>query len=670
MEGADTLQETGGNVNSISVSNSGEGIGCGSGGSAVSSAAAAAALLGPLSRGLQSLASRLLLLGGGRGQDEYTFSDLGVLEARLSGLRPFASSSGYGCGGGASDTFDGAAAAAIAAAAGAAGSVVAAGALVEIVRAWSSSSSDRNLQAAGLSDDLRPPGQRGGGDRQPVDVFLHRLQPPGRGRSWRLGARVTEAAMAVVTRAQAVVASPDTASQHSARDRTEIHRSALLMSLAMALHFFGYEFARSACLSQFTSGTTGFSSPGAFPLAMVCVSPLSLLLLLGYGTVLERSGPRTALRSTTLFCASVLCLAGGVGSLLDRDGGAGRGLLRLPGLGLLRPEKMLVWAAFVFQNSYAHLIYTQQWSFLGSVLTADEGARWFSSIAGLSSLSSTVGGTILGQIVGTVGLTGLLGVAGLSLVVSMMLADVAYDMSERNGFDPAEGMTKDKKRKDGTSTGTGEEAGLILKTRDMFRRVTILKALFFEVVSFQSLSTVLNVCFVTKLKDAVPDDAARAAWTGQFYAAINGISGLLQFVVLPLFMRSLDPAWTWRLMPLIPLFCTLFTSIQYDPSLYLVAFSFFAAKLMDYSLRNVLNEMVYVPLDFESRYLGKEVIGVFGNRFGKSGISLLLSGLTFAFGSFGIQELSRLTALASITWFSFAFRLGNLVPKKDEKKDR
>ena len=327
MEGADTLQETGGNVNSISVSNSGEGIGCGSGGSAVSSAAAAAALLGPLSRGLQSLASRLLLLGGGRGQDEYTFSDLGVLEARLSGLRPFASSSGYGCGGGASDTFDGAAAAAIAAAAGAAGSVVAAGALVEIVRAWSSSSSDRNLQAAGLSDDLRPPGQRGGGDRQPVDVFLHRLQPPGRGRSWRLGARVTEAAMAVVTRAQAVVASPDTASQHSARDRTEIHRSALLMSLAMALHFFGYEFARSACLSQFTSGTTGFSSPGAFPLAMVCVSPLSLLLLLGYGTVLERSGPRTALRSTTLFCASVLCLAGGVGSLLDRDGGAGRGLI-------------------------------------------------------------------------------------------------------------------------------------------------------------------------------------------------------------------------------------------------------------------------------------------------------------------------------------------------------
>jgi ATP/ADP translocase len=100
-----------------------------------------------------------------------------------------------------------------------------------------------------------------------------------------------------------------------------------------------------------------------------------------------------------------------------------------------------------------------------------------------------------------------------------------------------------------------------------------------------------------------------------------------------------------------------------------VAFSFFAAKVMDYSIRNVLNEMIYVPLDFDSRYLGKEVIGVFGNRFGKSGISLVLSGLGYAFGSFGAQELSRLTAVASLTWFSFAFRLSNCIPRKDEATD-
>jgi hypothetical protein len=58
--------------------------------------------------------------------------------------------------------------------------------------------------------------------------------------------------------------------------------STLYMALAMATNFFGYEFARSANLSLFTSIQYGFSSPAAFPIAMACVSPFSVLLLLGY----------------------------------------------------------------------------------------------------------------------------------------------------------------------------------------------------------------------------------------------------------------------------------------------------------------------------------------------------------------------------------------------------
>ena len=54
---------------------------------------------------------------------------------------------------------------------------------------------------------------------------------------------------------------------------------------------------------------------------------------------------------------------------------------------------------------------------------------------------------------------------------------------------------------------------------------------------------------------------------------------------------------------------------------------------MDYSLRNVLAELVYVPLDFESRYMGKEIIAVFANRFGKSGMAIILSALQFLLGS-------------------------------------
>ena len=78
---------------------------------------------------------------------------------------------------------------------------------------------------------------------------------------------------------------------------------------------------------------------------------------------------------------------------------------------------------------------------------------------------------------------------------------------------------------------------------------------------------------------------------------------------------------------------------------------------------------VYVPLDYESRYVGKEVIGVFGYRFGKSGMSLALSALTSFFGHFGLQQLSQLTVLAAMGWFTAAYRLSNIVPTKAEAEE-
>lgn len=63
---------------------------------------------------------------------------------------------------------------------------------------------------------------------------------------------------------------------------------------------------------------------------------------------------------------------------------------------------------------------------------------------------------------------------------------------------------------------------------------------------------------------------------------------------------------------------------------------------------------------------GKEIIGVFGYRFGKSGMSLALSGLTSLFGNFGLKELSYLTTGASFLWLTTAWQLSNKVMTRTE----
>ena len=421
-------------------------------------------------------------------------------------------------------------------------------------------------------------------------------------------------------------------------------QSCIYMCLAMALHFGGYEFARSGGLALFTSNQAFGDFPSAYPLAIGLVTQTSLLLLYWYGVVLKARGPRQALQRTSAMAVILLSVGTAACKLLSSSTTT-NALLPIV-------SKLVVGALFVFQNSYAHLLYTQQWSFLGSVMTPTEGTQWFSLIAGVSSVVCTITATMVHTLTDTVGLLGLLVGTIVTLAMSMVLADTAYRLSEQHGFDPSPEMTKGSKKKS-DSDGAKEES-LLSKTNRLFRTSPTLAGLFGEVISFQSLSTVLNVCFVRQLKDSMPVDTDRAAFTGRFYALVNGTSGLMQFLVLPLARKYLEPQWTYRFLPLLLMPLLIYAAIQPVSSLWVAAMAFFALKASDYSIRNVANEMVYQPLDFDSRYLGKEVIGVFANRFGKSGMSLILSGMTSILppGYLGARQLSQLSVVVGSIWTS------------------
>jgi len=101
----------------------------------------------------------------------------------------------------------------------------------------------------------------------------------------------------------------------------------------------------------------------------------------------------------------------------------------------------------------------------------------------------------------------------------------------------------------------------------------------------------------------------------QFYAVVNGLSGVLQFFLVPRIMSYVSPKFIWISIPLLPLTCFLLQSFTSNHSLFITGLCFSALKVIDYSMRNVIVELVYVSLDFDSRFLGKEIIGVFGNRY-------------------------------------------------------
>jgi hypothetical protein len=305
-----------------------------------------------------------------------------------------------------------------------------------------------------------------------------------------------------------------------------------------ALHFGGYEFFRNSILALFTSSEFGFSHAAAYPLANGLISPFSLLLLWGYGQQLGRQGPRVALYNTTL--GSILFIA--VSCLTLQ-------LSSLAGATVVVPKvvhQAIIGVTFLFQSSYQYLLYTQQWSFVGSVLTPQEGATWFATLAGCSSLLSSLCGAVIPYMLPYTGLLGLMSTTCITLTLCLWCSDRAYSLAQQHGFDPTaannpkEKMNeKETKDKDNSNKKTGSVGSG--STFRLFRRVPTLAALMLEVLTFQSLNTILNVAFVRATRLEIPNDMLRSAYTSRFFSYINAVSATLQFLILPTFMKYTEP---------------------------------------------------------------------------------------------------------------------------------
>jgi ATP/ADP translocase len=428
--------------------------------------------------------------------------------------------------------------------------------------------------------------------------------------------------------------------------------SIIYMAAAMSLHYGGYEFLRNSCLALFTSSEVGFSNAAAFPLANALISPFSLIVLWIYGRLLDYGGPRHALRNTTLMSIVFVLLAS---TILQCN---------TPRV----VQQAVIGLAFLFQNSYSYMLSAQQWSFTDSVMTPNEGECWcytlvwtmvdsssnnistqgatyFSAITGFGSIVCVICGSLVPVLLPYTGLVGLFALTSVTLTASMLMADRAYFLAEKHGFDPSQQEARSKSRDEGKKRNRFKE------TASLFRRVPTLGALLTEGLSFQSLNTIVNVALVRVLKLEIPDDIERTAFTGKFYASIAGASAAMQFVLMPIFMKRLEPKIIWRVMPLVPFLVCLIQALPLGslPLLLLCGAQFFT-KTMDYSVRSTVYNLAYQPLDYESRFVGKEVISVLGTRFGKSGVSLLLSALTSAGLLSSIRDLSYLSLTASTGW--------------------
>jgi hypothetical protein len=157
------------------------------------------------------------------------------------------------------------------------------------------------------------------------------------------------------------------------------------------------------------------------------------------------------------------------------------------------------------------------------------------------------------------------------------------------------------------------------------------------------------------------------------YTWVNFLSGILQFTVLPLIVSRVDsPASKrplWLIMPSLMALSSMW-SVLHPTSLLPVTVSFCLEKTLEYSIRGILMEMVFMTLDYESVFFGKEIIGLFANRLGKGVMAIFLAGvMSVAANRYSmIDHLHQLLVVITFTWLYVSFRMTRLLKQQQQKQ--
>ena len=389
-----------------------------------------------------------------------------------------------------------------------------------------------------------------------------------------------------------------------------------MIAVAAAFVLGGYEFVRSPTNTLYKADY----GKANLPMVMAFL-PLSVAAVLYvYARLLSWLGSRKTLMVTSI--GSALIIAGGQ---LAYDAGC----------------KPAIVVLYLFSSAYVVLLIEQYWSYLNSVMNDYEAKRMNGPICGIASLGAIAADAVGHNITGSFGTSAMMLLAAACTLPAAFVSDLAY---RKSGEPPDQ------------QASIGRRKGHLALSE--FKARPVLVALLAIVLLTQVVAAVLALSFQGELQDFLPDPDQQTAYSFAVYGWINLIAAGLQFVAAPLLLRWIHPAVIHVLIPGVQLL-TVGLYLR-DPGLTTVAAAYVTFKSLDYSVFRSAKELLYIPLPFDARYRAKEVIDVFGYRFGKGGTAGLITVIQNAGVAFTESAYAAVAMVAFVLWASIAVPLGSL----------
>ena len=159
----------------------------------------------------------------------------------------------------------------------------------------------------------------------------------------------------------------------------------------------------------------------------------------------------------------------------------------------------------------------------------------------------------------------------------------------------------------------------------LIRSSTSLKFILLIVILMQLSTTIMEFQFNTFLHLKFPVQDLRTQFYGRLWATVNICKLCLQFFATFLLVQFLGLRRSHFVVPGTLLLNSALSLLS--PSFAMITYSFGVIKTFDYSIFNIIKEMLYVPLKTDEKFKAKAIIDVFAYRSAKALASLFVIGM-------------------------------------------
>ena len=323
-----------------------------------------------------------------------------------------------------------------------------------------------------------------------------------------------------------------------------------------------------------------------YPYAWLATVPLNLLIVTLYNRFLPRIGCYRM-----FLCTIALTM----------------GINILSGL-YVAENSFLSFLLYVWKDIYVLLMFQQLWSVIHTRTEMAKAKYLYGILFGVGGLGAVFGSMVPSFLAVKMGSEHLL---FMTVPLYVLFAISYYFMLKKSGF-------LDNKDLKIASHKTTQGLKLI-------RSSTALKFILLIVIFMQLSSTIMDYQFNTFLHQKFPIQDLRTQFYGRLWAVINTSKLCLQFFATFLLVQFLGLRNSHFVVPGVLLVNA--TLSLFHPSFALMTYCFGVIKTFDYSIFNIIKEMLYVPLKTDEKFKAKAIIDVFAYRSAKALASLFVIGM-------------------------------------------